>query len=161
MPSLVGSEMCIRDRKKCVANFGPHSAGPVCIRPSGGSINRWWGMSPVRWHTTDNLRPNHTDTTPTPTPQPHHTHTTTTPHQHHNFFFKKCGVGVVWPHHTDTTLFEKSCGVGPHHNFFKKCGVGVVWVWCGCGVGVVWVWFGRRLSVVCHRTLAHCQQNLL
>jgi len=47
---------------------------------------------------------------------------------------------VVWPHHTNTTLFEKSCGVG------------VVWLWCWCGVGVVSVWFGRRLSVVCHRT---------
>ena len=48
------------------------------------------------------------------------------------------------PHHTNTTLFEKSCGVNPHHNFFHK-------VWCECGVGVVSVWFGRRLSVVCHR----------
>ena len=52
-----------------------------------------------------------------------------------------CGVGVVWPHHTKTTLFEKSCGVG------------VVWLWCWCGVGVVSVWFGRRLSVVCHRKI--------
>ena len=34
-------------------------------------------------------------------------------------------------HHSNTTLFEKSCGVGPHHNFFQK-------VWCWCGVGVVW-----------------------
>jgi len=49
-----------------------------------------------------------------------------------------CGVGVVWPHHTHTTTF------------FIKCGVGVVL----CGVGVVSVWFGRRLSVVCHRTIA-------
>ena len=61
----------------------------------------------VRWHTTDNLRPNHTNTTPTP--HPHHTNTTPTPQ----------------PHHTNTTLFEKSCGVGPHHNFFQK-----VWCWC-------------------------------
>jgi len=38
----------------------------------------------VRWHTTDNLRPNHTDTTPTPTP-----------HQHRNFFQKVwCGCGL-------------------------------------------------------------------
>ena len=43
-------------------------------------------VSCVRWHTTDNLRPNHTHTTPTP------------------HFLKKvvvwvwcwCGVGVVW-----------------------------------------------------------------
>jgi len=50
----------------------------------------------LRWHTTDNLHPNHTDTTPTP--QPHYTHTTPTPHPHHNFFHKVwcgCGVDVV------------------------------------------------------------------
>jgi len=59
-----------------------------------------------------------------------------------------CTVAYNWqpspkphPHHTDTTLYEKSCGVGvvwPHHKlqwpahhthtttFFIKCGVGVV-----------------------------------
>jgi len=45
----------------------------------------------IRWHTTDNLRPNHTHTTPSP------------------HFLKKV---VVWPHHT---LFQKVwcwCGVG-------------------------------------------------
>jgi len=66
----------------------------------------------IRWPTTDNLRPNHTDTT---------------------LFEKSCGVGVVYttPH--------------PHHNFFHN-------VWCGCGMVVVSVWFGRRLSFVGHRT---------
>ena len=81
----------------------------------------------LRWHTTDNLRPNHTDTTPTPhqhhtntttTPHhttPHHTHTTPTPH-----FLKKVVV-LVWCGHTTPTpqLFSKS----------------VVLVWCGCGLG--------------------------
>jgi len=45
------------------------------------------------------------------------------------------------PHHTNTTLFEKSCGVDSHHNVFSK--------------SVVLVWFGRRLSVVCYRTDGH------
>ena len=77
----------------------------------------------IRWHTTDNLRPNHTHTTPTP--HPHHTNTTPIPQPHHT-------------HTTPTPHFKKkSCGVGPHHTttFFKKCGVGVVWLWCWCGVG--------------------------
>jgi len=109
----------------------------------------------VRWHTTDNLRPNHTHTRPTP--QPHHTNTTPTPH-----FLKKvvvwvhfwcgCGVGVVWVwcwcgHTTPTPHFLKKvvvlvwcgCGVGCGVVVVLVwCGVGVVWVWCGCGVGVVW-----------------------
>ena len=82
--------------------------------------------------------PHHTNTTPTPQPHHTHTHTTPTPHQHHTNT-----TPTPHPHHT-----QKSCGVDPHHNFFQK-------VWCWCGVGVVWVWFGRRLSVVCHRTIAN------
>ena len=47
---------------------------------------------------------------------------------------------MVWPHHTNTTLFKKSCGVG----------VGVVYVvWCGCGVGVVLVWCRCGLGEGC------------
>ena len=89
----------------------------------------------IRWHTTDNLRPNHTHTTPTP--HQHHNHTTPTPH-----FLKKV---VVWTH---TTTFSKSV-------VLVWCGCGVVvvvvlvWCWCWCGVGVVLVWCGCGLGEGC------------
>jgi len=76
----------------------------------------------LRWHTTDNLRPNHTHTTP------HFlkkvvvwTHTTTFSKSVVLVWCTGCGVGVVWPHHTHTTTFLIKCVVW-------------VWLWCWCGL---------------------------
>ena len=116
------------------------------------------GVATLRWHTTDNHRPNHTHTTPTP--QPHHT--TPTPHQHHTnttpkpqLFHKvwcRCGVVGNWLQNADyvnsqllglSGVYERPIQPAhrsaPAHATSRSCSAHMLWLlelqrmWARCG----------------------------